>query len=453
MVAKASTKAGEFFCFHCGKQVSQEDYGCRGCGSDFDRIVKAFRCPRCARILPVGAVVCPACGLGFKIRNVSGTKQLTHDEELLVELIDWGKQPGAPSTGSTSSSDPVKENHLSEAIKRTDGSPLQDDVLKSPSEQISSEERDITNANSFAENSACDGVPEVYHTQETGIDEIHSSESTMRHDRSDDSELNTVRSIDGRVKSYERTGPADRADSGYPDISQQPRRPVVGNQVPNSVPMPPQDNSIIHSEGRREGLSNQVLRKMLEERGREVSVLKGREDEIARREAHLERRIRDYATKRRELDNLRKQSISDEHIPHQDYHAGESIDPPDFPSDLAVDDRDSWLKEQTRIKTELIEIRNQMGPKDDMIDYYPPHASGDVLAKIEALEEKIMDISREREEMSARLKRMEACMVDTRDLLRILDQLLGRLPPEVIDEFSRSREFKLYEKVLDDLKI
>jgi len=74
------------------------------------------------------------------------------------------------------------------------------------------------------------------------------------------------------------------------------------------------------------------------------------------------------------------------------------------------------------------------------------------LAKMEALEEKIMDISREREEMSARLKKMEVCMVDTRDLLRILDQLLGRLPPEVIDEFSKSKEFKLYEKVLDDLK-
>ena len=453
MVAKAATKAGEFFCFHCGKQVAQEDYGCRGCGSDFDRIVKAFRCPRCARILPVGAVVCPACGLGFKIRNVSGTKQLTHDEELLVELIDWGKQPGAPSTDSASSSDPVKENHLSDAIQGTDGLPLQGDVLKSPSEQISSEEKDIANANSFAENSACDGLPEVYHIQETGVDEIHPPESTMGYDRPGGSDINAVKSPDGRVKSHERTDPSDGADSGYPDISQQPRRPVAGNQVSNSVPMPPQDNSILHSEDRREGLSNQVLRKMLEERGREVSALKGREDEIERREAHLERRIRDYAAKRRELDNLRKQSISTEHMPHQNNHAGEPIDPPDFPSDLAVDDRDSWLKEQTRIKMELIGIRNQMGSRDDMIDYYPPHASGDVLAKMEALEEKIMDITREREEMSARLKRMEVCMVDTRDLLRILDQLLGRLPPEVIDEFSKSREFKLYEKVLDDLKI
>jgi len=102
MVAKAATKAGEFFCFHCGKRVALEDSDCKGCGSRFELIVRAFRCPRCARILPVGAVVCPACGLGFKIRNVSGTKQMTKDEEMLVELIDWVKQPEAPVPESES---------------------------------------------------------------------------------------------------------------------------------------------------------------------------------------------------------------------------------------------------------------------------------------------------------------------------------------------------------------
>jgi hypothetical protein len=42
---------------------------------------------------------------------------------------------------------------------------------------------------------------------------------------------------------------------------------------------------------------------------------------------------------------------------------------------------------------------------------------------------------------------------EIRRLLNITDELLGKLPDEVIDEFAKSEDFKLYEKVMSKYKI
>jgi hypothetical protein len=76
-----------------------------------------------------------------------------------------------------------------------------------------------------------------------------------------------------------------------------------------------------------------------------------------------------------------------------------------------------------------------------------------VAEKIEILEEKLDDVSKERDDLAAHIWKLEESRNDVIELLKVLDQLLGKLPPEMIDEFSKSKDFKLYEKVLDDLNI
>jgi len=43
-------------------------------------------------------------------------------------------------------------------------------------------------------------------------------------------------------------------------------------------------------------------------------------------------------------------------------------------------------------------------------------------------------------------------MEDTKKVLKICDDLLGELPPEVIDKFTKSEDFQLYKKVMDNIK-
>jgi hypothetical protein len=401
MVAKAATKAGEFFCFHCGKQVAQEDYECKGCGAGFDRIVRAFRCPRCARILPVGAVVCPACGLGFKIRSVTGTKQLTKDEEMLVELIDWGKQPDAPAPESQMASEGAGAISTLKHHHQSDNAFSIRDVAQSDSGHMQADAQGMP-----SESQAGEGAPPA---QSSDVAVPRGSSRAVY--LPDGAETSLVKTSEG--------------------------------MEPASVHPTPQEQTIRHAEG----LSNQALKKLLEEREREVLALKNREDEMARREEHLGRLMRDYAAKRKEFEALRRKAAA------QDEALSEPMEPAEFPGSLLVDDKDEWMREQSRIKTGLIEIRNTMGSREEQMDYYPPRVSNEILQKMESLEEKLIDVSREREEIAARLKKLESRMDDAKDILTALDQLLGRLPPEVIEEFSKSKDFKLYEKVLEDLRI
>jgi len=42
---------------------------------------------------------------------------------------------------------------------------------------------------------------------------------------------------------------------------------------------------------------------------------------------------------------------------------------------------------------------------------------------------------------------------DVKKVLLITDELLGKLPEEVINEFAQSDDFELYKKVMDKYKI
>ena len=476
MVAKAVTKAGEYFCFHCGKQVTPEDTYCSSCGFSFDRAVRAFRCPRCAKILPSGAVVCPACGLGFKVRNVSGMKRASEDEEILVEIIDHGKQQEAPVLDSIPDDMDIVKSPSTDSVSEPESTirDMQPESTNSETTDTLAEPESESSSGTEAENTngSLPRPPEeegVNGGRESVLIKLDEAESEMRlmADRNK-ALLDSIRDQMNREKAGEGEPSPDHIknleselQAGIDEIgtldykinqlmlevmksSMEARRPTSSTSK-EPQPLPPT--------GGRESLSNKALRQLLMEREREVRDLRGREEEISLREEHLRRRMREYATKSREYDSLRKRAASageDEVMPPPDVGPQEYVD---FPSALTVDDKEGWLKEQSRIKMGLVEMRNDLGTKKNSIDYYPPRISGEMLEKIEVLEERLMDAQKERDDLSGRLRELESTARDVKELLKILDQLLGMLPQEVIEQFSKSKDFKLYGKVLDKLNI
>ena len=81
------------------------------------------------------------------------------------------------------------------------------------------------------------------------------------------------------------------------------------------------------------------------------------------------------------------------------------------------------------------------------------------LKKIEQLEDKWRDWKTEEENLikmatKGAEKRVGVSIdEDVKKLLRILDELLGELPDETLDRFSKSDDYKLYTKVLDNYGI
>jgi RNA polymerase subunit RPABC4/transcription elongation factor Spt4 len=467
MVAKAVTKAGEYFCFHCGKQVTPEDTSCPSCGFSFDRAVRAFRCPRCAKILPSGAVVCPACGLGFKVRNVTGVKRISEDDEILVEIIDHEAQPEIPVSDSIPEDiDSLESPSTDSALKPESIDP---DTMDAPEEPAPESLAPIETGEI---NGSMPSPPEekaMKDGREAMLIKLDEAESDMRMmaDRNK-ALLDSIRDQMGRKKaggdepSHEHIEHLENElQAGIDGIGaldfkinqlmlEVMKSSMEARRLDSSPSKEPQPMS---PSGGREGLSNKALRQLLTEREREVRDLRGREEELSLREEHLKRRMREYATKNREYDSLRKRAAS---------AGGEEVRPPpntgpqeyvDFPNALTVDDKEGWLKEQSKIKMGLVEMRNDLGAKKNSIDYYPPRISGEMLEKIEVLEERLMDAQKERDDLSGRLRELESTARDVKELLKILDQTLGKLPKDVIEQFSKSKDFKLYEKVLDKLNI
>ena len=72
--------------------------------------------------------------------------------------------------------------------------------------------------------------------------------------------------------------------------------------------------------------------------------------------------------------------------------------------------------------------------------------------ELEELKTLIMEKDKEIEKLKASVSE-SAIEEDTRKILQILDDLLEKLPEEIVDKFAKSNDYLLYEKVLDTYKI
>jgi hypothetical protein len=72
---------------------------------------------------------------------------------------------------------------------------------------------------------------------------------------------------------------------------------------------------------------------------------------------------------------------------------------------------------------------------------------------IAELEKQIGELIVEKVDLQAKTQEASIMDEDLKRLLKVMDQMLGQLPEEAIERFSKSDEFALYERILDRFKI
>jgi exonuclease VII small subunit len=144
----------------------------------------------------------------------------------------------------------------------------------------------------------------------------------------------------------------------------------------------------------------------------------------------VDRKIKAYAQKKKQLDAMEAE------------HSGTSGATP-VPGE--EDDRSRGLEktmEALALKVRSIhEIVSAEGACDD------------VEACASSLEEHVKRLVVTKSELEQSVAQLNEGEREVRTLLKTLDGLLGLLPSEAIDKFSKTDEFKLYERVLDRLRI
>jgi hypothetical protein len=127
--------------------------------------------------------------------------------------------------------------------------------------------------------------------------------------------------------------------------------------------------------------------------------------------------------------------------------------------------KEEWLAAQRKFQADLFGLKDDisLGDSDQltknlnegMVDAEISIQNGkleEVLNQLEELKNQILEKDKEIESLKEDGTEFNVDE-ETRKILKILDDLLEKLPDEVVDEFAKSDDYLLYEKVLEKYKL
>jgi len=168
------------------------------------------------------------------------------------------------------------------------------------------------------------------------------------------------------------------------------------------------------------------FRKEIGTRDQERQVLADRERELELREKELQARIAEWESRERE-------GPSEPTLAEEAGEAGVS--------------REQWMAAQKEVQEALLKLRGSDG------EFVLPTASNirDLRVRVTELEEAIEKIMEEKRKLEGEIGDLQGAEAHVREVLKEVDDLLGKLPEEEIRRFARSEAFKRYEKLMERL--
>lgn len=388
MASKGVTKSGEAFCMACGAGVDAGAERCEACYSQLEEEVRAFRCPRCENALELGTTQCPTCSMKFKVKTIQPSDGV-EDDKMITRLIDWGKaskveRPITPRTA------PHRDEPLTMGeVKAVSG------LLREMSE-LADLRAEVASSMGTRISEARERLSRLIDAGPSGqmVDDIEVELASISRDMERiDEVLAKTRSLSEDVaRTFSMPGPDELA--GHRSISLKLPASLVGGSAAGA------------------------------------DELGQREEQLRQREEMVDRKIKAYAQKKRELDSMEAASSTK--------HRGAAVDVAVGRHGEVAGEYQAALACRVRTIHEIVATEG---------------ACDDVEPCLASLEEHLRRMVVARSELQQMVAQMQEGEKEVKALLKVLDGLLGQLPTEVIDGFSRSEEFKLYERVLDRLNV
>lgn len=393
--------------------------------SDLDETVKAFLCPKCKQVMALGEPHCPKCGLKFKVKAIK-PPETKEDDQFLVKLIEWGKTP--------------KETGKAEAPPDTREASPPGDLAR----QASSEEQ----LKRFTE--LKESIKELVANRSEMLERM---ERRMEEEKA---RLADINAMDSKTSSAEHVEAEimSLADEMADITMLQAHMESLSDEI--SALMGSVD---VSSAAKERGLAAKALRIKLDAKEKELAELKSREEQLAKKEEMVDRKIQAYAQKKKQLDqeeeNLKTRvgKLEQERTELDRLKGMASSATTDAERDEA---RAAWLDEQKNLRKRVLGMKSTVtdhrtgkGLTEEEIEA----AEGDLGTVISELEKQIAELITEKIEIQKKISDATVIDEDLKRLLKILDQLLGQLPEEAIEKFSKSEDFALYERVLKRLEI
>ncbi len=186
----------------------------------------------------------------------------------------------------------------------------------------------------------------------------------------------------------------------------------------------------------------QTFEEKVEEWTQERNGFRSREDNLKTRETEIQRRLQEI--EQRELGILgREKQLKDK---MRDLRREElDIMKMKFTGDSSsLQTKRGWVKKGDGTEAEVVPVDSSGGPSPDQEE---------INRRINELEKQVKKAVEEGENLKAVNETFTKNQVELKRILKILDDLLEKLPDNEIKKFADSEDFKLYEKVLEEFEM
>jgi len=417
------TRSGEAYCLSCHQMVEREATKCQGCLSELTEEAKAFSCPKCQTVMALGEPQCPTCGLRFKVKAVR-PREAADDDRFLMKLIEWGKSPSEMKQG-TEQPKPLEAQALQTAPARPE------EQLKKLTQLKDSVKDLMANRSEMLER-----MQKRLEEEKARLAKISAMEDTSESPEQVEAEIMAL------------------ADEMADITMLQAHMESLSDEISSLM------ESVDVGEATKErGLAAKALRKKLDAKEKELDELRAKEEQLTKREEMVDRKIQAYAVKKKRLDESEAElqtklaKLEDERAELERLKALATGAKTESEREEA---HAEWLEERkklhqklTAIETTVVKHRLAREPTEEEIKAI----EGDLDGMIAELEKQIGELIVEKLDLQTRIQEASVMDEDMKRLLKVLDQMLGQLPEDAIERFSKSDEFALYERILDKFKI
>jgi hypothetical protein len=470
MALRAHVKDGKIVCSSCSAVVSGDTASCPQCSEALDGDLEAMVCPYCAAILKRFSTECSQCGLRFKAVKKPVVAKGTEDEEFLKRLLEWGKKMQvAEEVESETEEDIHEKEHAKNVIQSVIGAkptPIQKETIvqieKTAQEKKEFEKREESIL------SIADPLEAALRARQASIKE---AEAELVEIAREIDELNS-RQDPTAVKKRERLehkrqllevekreivnleSRLNEIDETYKKLLADHKRELDAKEANLKQRLDAFKTEMDRREDEKRRLEKKEAMLQIKEREAAATLdrLKQKERELEARELEVKRQVD-------ALKAQRDAAGAGGALPSAAGAAGKWVVDPGEVEDVfkkSKKAREEWFAEQRRIQSEILQIRSEgvgavagqtapataeaAAPKTD---------TAELDAKIAALEAKIAQLEGERGKLKAAEDEAASLDEDLKKVLKVVDDLLGRLPDDVIDAFAKSEDFKSYQKVID----
>jgi len=384
--------------------VERDAAKCEGCLSELTEEVKAFACPKCKTVIALGEPECPTCGLKFKVRAWGGKDSSGQTKE----------QTAAPARSGEPAKTPADIERLQKLMELKQSIK---ELMTNRSEMLERMERRI----------------ELEKARLAQITEAQDSKTAAVQ-------------VEAEIMSL--------ADEMADITMLQAHMDALSEEISSLL------ESVEVSESVRErGLAARALKKKLEAKEKEVDELRAREEQLVKREQMVDRKIQAYAQKKKQLDDSEedlKNRLSRLEAEREELERLKAQAEGARSESERESAAEEWREARKVIAKRLLDIRSTIefhrtGKETTEEDIEA--AEVDLDEAISHVEEQLGALIMEKIKVQTDMEEASLVDEDIKRLLKVLDQMLGQLPEEAIDRFSKSEEFALYERVLDRFKI